>query len=193
MDEGIDTGPILLQRDCPIGPGETAGDVEGRLSEMGAALLVATLEEAATGRLRPQAQKIDRATYAPKIRPEMAWIPWTKDPVFVTNLVRAMNPRPGAITSIGASRLKVWRAAVGSSRSGDEKRSAPGTVLPGERVPRVACGEAGSVILQEMQMEGRRRVTGEEAIRGRWLSPGERLGEATGVGGETAGPSTPGV
>ena len=193
MDAGIDTGPILQQSDCAIGPLETEGELEERLSEMGARLLVATLEEAAAGRLRPRAQEVDRATYAPKIKPEMAWIPWARDPVFITNLVRAMNPRPGAFTSMGASRLKVWRAAAGAARSGDEKRASPGTVLSGVRAPRVACGESGSVILQEIQMEGRRRVTGEEALRGHWFSAGDRFGEATGLGGQAAGPPTTGV
>jgi methionyl-tRNA formyltransferase len=191
MDEGIDTGPILLQRDCPIGPEETAGDVERRLSEMGAVLLVETLRALAAGEISPRTQAIDRETYAPKIRPETARIPWEREATFITNLVRAMNPRPGAATLLGSGHLKIWRVAAGPPRSGDETVAAPGTVLSGGAAPRVACGEGGSVILLEMQMEGRRRVTGEEALRGRWVGPGDRFGEATQAGGEDPGPASP--
>jgi methionyl-tRNA formyltransferase len=193
MDEGIDTGPILLQRDCSIGPTETAGEVEDRLAEMGASLLLATLEEISTGRSRPQPQTIDRETYAPKIRPETAWIPWTREADFINNLVRAMNPRPGAITTIGGERLKIWRARMGSPRSDVEQSAFPGTVLAGEHGPRVACGQTGTVILLEMQRGGRRRVSGEEAARGRWFCPGDRLGEGTELGGDGAGRSASGV
>ena len=184
MDEGIDTGPILLQRDCPIGSEETAGEVEKRLSEMGAVLLVETLRGLAAGEITPRPQEIDRETYAPKIRPETARIPWEREAVSIANLVRAMSPRPGAATSLGSGHLKIWRVAVGPPRSGDEMVVAPGTVLPGGSFPRVACGGGGSIVLLELQKEGRGRVSGGEALRGRWLGPGDRFGEATQAGGE---------
>ena len=184
VDEGIDTGPILLQRDCPIGSEETAGEVEKRLSEMGAVLLVETLRGLAAGEITPRPQEIDRETYAPKIRPETARIPWEREAVSIANLVRAMSPRPGAATSLGSGHLKIWRVAVGPPRSGDEMVVAPGTVLPGGSFPRVACGGGGSIVLLELQKEGRGRVSGGEALRGRWLGPGDRFGEATQAGGE---------
>jgi len=188
MDEGIDTGPVLLQRDCPIGSEETAGDVENRLSEMGAVLLVETLRALSAGEIHPRPQAIDRETYAPKIRPETARIPWEREAAFIANLVRAMSPRPGAATSLGGGHLKIWRVSVGTPRSGEETAAAPGTVLSGGTSPRVACGERGSIILLEMQMEGRSRVTGGEALRGRWLGPGDRFGEATQAAGGKPGP-----
>jgi len=193
MDEGIDTGPILLQRECPIGPDETAGDVEQRLSGMGASLLVETLGTLSAGEARPRAQVIDRETYAPKIRPEMARISWEKEAASIVNRVRAMNPRPGAATTVGGGHLKIWRASAGPPRGAGETAAPPGAVLSGGAAPRVACGGGGSVILQELQMEGRRRVSGEEALRGRWFGPGDRFGEATEAGGEGPGPAPSGL
>ena len=187
MDEGIDTGPILLQRDCAIGSEESAGDLERRLSGMGALLLAETLRALQAGEITPRPQVIDRETYAPKIRPEQARIPWERDAVSIVNLVRAMNPRPGATTSLGSGLLKIWRTAAGPPRSSDEAGAPPGTVLSGGASPRVACGGGGSVILLDLQMEGRRRVTGEEALRGRWFGPGDRFGEATETGGGDPG------
>jgi methionyl-tRNA formyltransferase len=192
MDEGIDTGPILLQRECPIGPEETAGELEERLSVLGAALLQETLEAMGAGRIQPRPQVIDRGTYSPKLRPETARIPWGKEPIFIANLTRAMNPRPGATTSLGTRLLKIWRARPGALRAGGETEAAPGTVLGGEE-PRVACGEGGSVLLLELQMEGRRKVTGEEAVRGRWFGPGDRFGETPQAAGAAPESPPPGV
>jgi methionyl-tRNA formyltransferase len=177
MDEGIDTGPILLQKESPLGPEETAGEVEKRLSELGAGLLVQTIEGIAAGRIAPRPQIVDRQTYAPKIGPETARITWSNAPTLIVNLVRAMNPRPGATTSLRAKSFKIWRAAAGAPRRGEEERAAPGTILAGGGQPRVACGVGGSVVLQELQREGGRRVSGEEAVRGRWLAGGDFLGE----------------
>jgi methionyl-tRNA formyltransferase len=193
MDEGIDTGPILLQSASPLGPGETTGEVEKRLSEMGAEMLVRTLDELETGRIEPRAQELDRGTYAPKIRPEMARISWQREAHSITNLVRAMNPRPGATTGLGRQIVKIWRVVPGPARSGKDADASPGTVLTGEHAPRVACSEQGSVLLLEIQMEGRRRVTGEDALRGRLLNPGDRLEEAKESGGSGTGPSSPGL
>lgn len=178
MDEGIDTGPILLQKESPLGPEETAGEVEKRLSILGAGLLVETIEGVAAGRIEPRPQTIDRRTYAPKIGPETARIAWSSGPALIVNLIRAMNPRPGATTSRGGESFKIWRAAVAAVRRGEEERAASGTVLADGGVPRVACGEGGSVALLELQREGRRRVSGEEAVRGRWLAGGDCLGDA---------------
>jgi methionyl-tRNA formyltransferase len=167
--------------------------VERRLSEMGAALLVKTLEGIRSGGIQPRAQEIDRATYAPKIRAEAARIFWGRNAAHITRLVRAMNPRPGATTSRGSQLLKVWRAATGPARSGAEIERAPGTVLGDPRALLVACGEAGSVILLELQVEGRRRVTGEEALQGRLLSPGDCLEEPTEDLGNQVGSTSPGL
>ena len=178
MDEGIDTGPILLQEESPLGPEETAGEVEKRLADLGSGLLVETIEGIASGRIVPRAQTVDRKTYAPKIGPETARIDWSSPPARIVNLVRAMNPRPGATATLRGETFKIWRAAASAARRGEEERAASGTLLAGGGSPRVACGEGGSVVLLELQREGRRRVSGEEAVRGRWLAGGDFLGEA---------------
>jgi len=189
MDEGIDTGPILLQEKCPVGAEETAGELESRLAPMGAALLLETLKMLEAGTIQPQPQAIEQETYAPKVGRELARISWNMEPSHIARLVRAMNPRPGATTTRGNQIVKVWRAQEAVPRIGDERLESPGTVLPGEPGPRVACGTSGSITLLEIQMEGRRRVSGAEALRGRWLKPGDRFDEAAELGRKRAGPA----
>jgi len=179
MDEGIDTGPILLQRQSPVGADESAGEVEARLSILGADLLLETLQTLARGRLEPRHQVVDHDTYAPKIAPGAARISWQRDSASVVNLIRATNPRPGAFTVLGFRRLKIWRAARGPDCAAELRDLPPGTVVAEEGLPEVLCGEGTTLQLREIQMEGRRRITGEEAVRGRLFGRGVCFGEAS--------------
>ena len=190
MDEGIDTGPILLQRECSIGPEETAGDLEARLAPMGAALLVETLEGLARGDLTPQVQSVDRGTYAPRVVPKAAWIVWRQEALTIVNLIRAMNPRPGASAMMGDRRMKIWRAAVGPPAFGGESAMESGTVLVESGQPRVICGQGTTLVLREIQIESRRRVSGEEAASGRWLLQGDRFDEPPDAAREGVGSAT---
>jgi methionyl-tRNA formyltransferase len=175
MDEGIDTGPILLQRETPLGDQETTGEVEVRLAQMGAGLLVQTLEGLERGALEAQPQRVDLESYAPKIHQEAARIRWDADALSIVRQVRAMNPRPGAFTDFHGKNVKIWRAvpSPGPATGG----ASPGTVLEAGGTLRVVCGSDTCVEVREIQLEGRRRVIGEEAMRGRWFEPGARFGE----------------
>jgi len=190
MDEGIDTGPILLQRECPIGPEETAGDLEARLAPLGAALLVETLDSLSRGDLTPQTQNVDRGTYAPRVGPETARIVWRQQSPIVYNLVRAMNPRPGASAMMGDRWMKVWRAAIGPPALGGDREMNPGTVIIEAGLPKVICGQGTTLLLREIQFESRIRVSGEEAASGRWLLRGDRFDEPPNAAREGTGPTT---
>lgn len=179
MDEGLDTGPILLQRETGIGPDETAGEVESRLADLGSLLLVETLEQIARASLGPRPQDRAAGTYAPKIGPESARIAFAESAVRIAARVRAMNPRPGATTSLGPHRVKIWRAAVAGSTGEGPSRLPPGTVVAGPGDPGVICGDGAVLEIREIQFEGRRRVSGREAVRGRWFGPGDRFDGVT--------------
>jgi methionyl-tRNA formyltransferase len=108
MDEGLDTGPILLQDSLPIAPDDTAGTLHDKLAGMGARLLV----EALARRPQPRPQDAALATPAPKITRALAEIHWSAPATFIERQVRAFNPVPGAHTQWGGAELKLWRAQV---------------------------------------------------------------------------------
>ena len=169
LTEGMDEGPLLATQPVPIDPGDTAGTLGERLARAGALLLVPVLKEYAAGRVVPEPQDERRASYAPKVGDEDARIDWTRPAAAVRNLVRACNPSPGAWTSLGDRRLKVYRA---------EEAAAGRALAPGElawdRVLLAGTGN-GVLSLDEVQLAGRRRMTGAELARGLRLPPGARL------------------
>ena len=170
MDEGMDTGPILLQREEPIAAREDAGSLGDRLAILGGRLLVETLDGLEAGTLVARSQDHDRATTGPKLRPEEEWIDWGEDAAAVIRRVRALAPDPGARTRFRGRILKVLRAGEVDG-SGE-----PGVLLdlvPGH--PVVAAG-SGAVVLEQVTPEGRKSMSGDDFARGFRLQPGERLG-----------------
>jgi len=174
MDEGIDTGPILLQRETAVGARETAGEVEARLAVLGAELMVQTLQGLEQGTLNPRPQVVDRQSYAPKIHQETARIHWQAEAPAIVRQIRALNPRPGAFTTYQEMNVKIWLADVCQIPM---PHAVPeGTLLESRGSLRVACGANTCLEVSEIQLQGRRKVTGKEAMRGRWFVPGARFG-----------------
>jgi methionyl-tRNA formyltransferase len=170
MDQGMDTGPIFLQLEERIADGEDAGSLGDRLALLGGRLLVETLDGLEAGTLEPRAQDHDRATTAPKLRPEDEWIDWKEDAAAVHRRVRALAPGPGARTRFRGKILKVIRA------NEVEGSGEPGTLLdPVAAHPVVAAG-SGAVVLEQVIPEGRKLMGGADFARGQRLEPGERLG-----------------
>jgi len=171
MDEGLDTGPILLQRELPITDEDTAGMLEEKLAEMGAPLMLETLEGLGRGTLTPKPQDDSQATRAPKIKKEMGRLDWGKSARELFNLVRALNPAPGAYTFYKSKRLKVHRSRVVEP----EREREPGEVLSFDGGFLIQTG-AGALELIEIQPEGRRIMSGMDFVRGYRVQVGERLG-----------------
>lgn len=171
LDEGMDTGPMLLVRRLAIGEDETAGELGKRLAAVGAEALVDALAAIEAGTAVPEAQDDARATYAPMLEKADGQIDWTKSAVEIVNLVRGVDPWPGAITALAGDPLKLFGAARAEGQ-GD-----PGTVLAiGDDGLVVAAGQ-GAVRIAELQAAGKRRMSAAEVARGlRSLSPGARLG-----------------
>jgi methionyl-tRNA formyltransferase len=175
MTDELDAGDIILQREVPIGPEETAGELEARLAREGAALLREAIDLIARGVAPRRPQDHARATYAGRLDKEDGRIDWNRPAVAIVNLVRAMHPWPSAYTTWRGIRLKVWRAARA------EGTGAPGQVLAAapDRIT-VAAGQ-GAVDLLELQPEGGRRMSAAAFLRGHPLRSGERLGNGIGA------------
>ncbi|RBO52344.1 methionyl-tRNA formyltransferase [Rhodovulum sp. BSW8] len=162
MEEGLDTGPVLLREATPIGPEDTTGELHDRLSAMGARLIVEALEKLRD--LPPQDQPGDGVTYAAKIDKAEARVDWTRPAPEVARHINGLSPFPGAWCDVAGERLKLLRARA------VEGTAAPGTVLGGLTV---ACGE-GAVEILEAQRQGKRPMRAAEILRGFPLP--ERLG-----------------
>jgi len=174
LDEGTDTGDILLQREVDISPEDTAGDLHDRLAEMGAELIVATLDALQRGAAAPVAQDESKATVTRKLTKEDSIIDWTRPHEEICNLTRAMDPSPGCRTMLGGKDLKIWKV---TPLEGYVQKVEPGVVMEargGELI--VRSGDSALKIL-ELQPPGGRRMSAEEFLRGHEIKEGTMLGE----------------
>jgi methionyl-tRNA formyltransferase len=158
LTEGMDEGPVLATAEEPIDPDESAGELGARLAEVGAPLLVRSVAAYLRGEITPKPQDRFRATYAPKITSDDARIDWSRPALELKDHMRGLDPAPGAWTLYRGTRVKVFRSSI-VERSGE-----PGVILDPEALV-VATGDA-SLVLEEVQMAGKRRMTGRELARG---------------------------
>jgi methionyl-tRNA formyltransferase len=168
MDEGMDTGDILLQAEVPIGDEEICERLHDRLASSGAQLLLETLEKMKTGDIRPIPQDHSKATYAPPLKKEDGHIDWGKGAKDIDRQIRAFNPWPGAFTKWGDQLLKIFKGEVKEGGPAGK----PGTVAwVGSDFVEVETGK-GSFRIQEVQLEGRRRMTLREFLAGHPIPAG---------------------
>lgn len=170
MSEGLDEGDIMLQRAVKIGPEENYGSLHDRLAEEGARLLreaLAAIEEGSAARL-PQDQS--QASLAPPLKPEESRIAWSRSAEEIYNLIRALDPAPGAFAIWRGKRLKIRKAEKDMQREG-----VPGRIVEVNREGLLLATEKGALRLTEVQPEGRRRMTGSEFVRGYRPIAGEVL------------------
>lgn len=172
MDEGLDTGDMLLVERIPIRPADTTGTLHDRLAVLGGRLIVEALEIAACGKLAPTPQPAEGVTYAHKIEKAEAAIDWSLPADAIERRIRAFDPFPGATGVLGAETLKLWRAqAVMSGRDSVP----PGTVVAvNANGIRVACGD-GRLEIAELQRPGGRRIAASDFLRGFPVEPGMRF------------------
>ena len=168
MDEGLDTGPILLAESIPIGPDTTAAGLHDQLATIGARLIVQALAGRADGTLSPCPQPAEGVTYAKKLARDEGRLDWSKSAAQLERVVRALNPAPGVWFERGGERIKVLAAVVTENSA----TAAPGTVL--DAALTIACG-SGALRLTRMQRAGRAVVDAEAFLRGYALRPGERI------------------
>lgn len=181
MDAGMDTGPTLTQRSIPIGDQETAPELSARLAQAGADLLSETLPRVERGDVVPELQDDSQATYAPMLRREHGAIDWALSAREIANRVRAFQPWPATYTSFRGARLIIWRgretskSALGNCFAFDSR---PGTILTIDDAGiTILCSASTALLIQEVQVEGKRRVSAREFANGARLEPGQRINE----------------
>ncbi len=179
MEEGLDSGPILLQASTPIGPDETAGELSARLAALGARLMVEALDGLERGDLAESPQDAARATLAPRLRRESARAAWSLGAAELANQLRAHTPWPGMTAELRGAPVKLLRAlpvpppAAQAAATGP---SEPGTYLG--LTPQgiaVACGAGTALAVAELQRPGRKAQRAADFVNGERLRPGERF------------------
>jgi methionyl-tRNA formyltransferase len=170
IDAGLDTGDILLQTEVEIGPEETAAELSPRLARAGAELLIRTLAGLEAGAIEPRPQDHSQATLAPMLKKEDGRIAWSWPARAVHNRVRGMQPWPGAYTTFRGQTLHIWRTRL------SEAAAPPGVLRKTGRALVAGCGGGGSVELLEVQLEGKKRMSGEAFANGQRLTQDEQLG-----------------
>ncbi len=175
LDEGMDTGPILLQERAEIHPRDTAETLSPRLAEQGAELVVRTLDGFEAGEVVPVPQPADGANTTPMLRRNFAKVDWSMPSRQLVNRLRGFTPWPGLYTKFRGGRLKIHGLEdVHPAPGGDEE---PGTVLsvaPDGIV--VRCGRGSAARITELQREGRRRMPVDAFLIGERVTRGEALG-----------------
>ena len=171
LDAGLDTGDMLLAQVVPIGQEETAVDVYGCLAPVGAELMVKTLHELECGEIVPQKQDHSMATLAPILKREDGWIDFSRTAQQIYDRWRGFQPWPGAHTVLRGKKLIVQRMRV----AGSAECEAGVLKVRGDSLL-VGCGGEHVLTLDEVQVEGKRRMSAAEFLRGYQVKSGERLG-----------------
>lgn len=167
MDEGLDTGDILLKKETEIGENETSAELFDRLSYMGADLLLKTLEGLENGSITPEKQNENDATYTVKITKDMCPIDWGKPALVIHNQVRGLQTWPVAVSKLGGKDVKIHSTVL------CEKSGAPGEIISVNPLT-VACGE-GSLIIKELQLSGKKRMDSKSFLLGHPLNTGDKF------------------
>lgn len=181
IDEGLDTGPILLSREEPIREDDVTETLSERLSAVGADLMVETLEGLAGGVITPQPQDHASATLAPMLKKEDGVIDWTLLADEISRRIRGLRPWPRAATTFRGKRLEIWMASPAPLREAPAVPERIGAGVPGElRVEnqklRVVCGGGTELEVKELQLEGRKRLAARDFLNGIRLAPDEQFG-----------------
>ena len=170
MDEGLDTGDMLLKLACPIEARDTAQTLHDRLAELGAQAIVTALDRLDQGTLQAIAQDDTQATYAAKLTKAEAQIDWTRGAIEIDRMVRAYNPFPMAVSTCRNVPVKIWQASPTGEMQGE-----PGTVCAIEKNGIVvACGH-GALRLEILQRPGGKALPAGQFIQGFALQPGDRF------------------
>ena len=186
MDEGLDTGDMLTKVEVPLAADETGGSLFDKLAAAGAKLLVETLPKLEKGEVTPEKQpEISTTEYARMIKKEDGKIDWTKSAVEIERQIRAMSPWPSAFTKVNGKNLKIWDAKVIAMFGGDLFSKIPGqnptksagkVWVADETGLHVKTGD-GILVIEELQLEGKKRMKTADFLRGYAIEPGTRLGE----------------
>ncbi len=173
MDEGLDTGDMLLKTEVPLEPDETGGSLHDKLSAAGAKLCVETLKALEEKTVTPEKQGETPTKYARMLDKELGKIDWTKDAASIERLVRGLNPWPSAYTSWDGKTMKIWSAEVV-----DRESKAPcGTVAEVTKTDFSVQTGKGLLKVTELQIPGKKRMAADAFLRGYKMETGTLLAE----------------
>ena len=170
MDVGLDTGDMLLKKATAIGPDEDAQALQYRLAQIGAEALAETLDLLASGGLIPEKQDSQFSSYAPMLKKEEGLIDWNREPQAIRNMVRGLTPWPGAYTFLDGKIVKIYRCRVAGGSG------VPGTVLQADRSGLAVACRGGSLLIEELQLEGKKRLSARDFLAGYNIIQGTILG-----------------
>ena len=175
IDTGLDTGPMLMKYETPIGPDETAPALAARLAEAGAPLMSDTLRKLERGEITAQPQDNSQATHAPILKKSDGLIDWKMSASEIYSRIRGLQPWPGAYSTFRGKNCQIWGKP---QRHSDLSASTnpPGAIETTKSEISVGCGNASTLLLEHVQLEGRNRVTAREFLNGAHLTPGECFG-----------------
>ncbi len=170
IDAGLDTGDILQQQEIPIVPDDTAETLAPKLAAVGAELVVETLRGLEAGSIRPRPQDHTHATLAPILKKEDGLIDFSRPATEILNRMRGFQPWPGAYSKFRGKNLQIWKAtALDRALSSSEIKTENDHFL-------VGCGQSTAIELLEVQVEGKKRTSAADFVRGYRPLPGEKLG-----------------
>lgn len=170
IDAGLDTGPILLQRELAISAHDTAETIALRLAAIGAELMIETLRGLQAGTVRPRSQDHEQATLAPMLKKEDGQIDFRRSATEIWNRLRGFQPWPGAFTSFRGKNLQVWLARP------IDADVPTGTIQMEGHLPLVGCAAHTALELIEVQVEGKKRMSAQDFVNGYRPYDGETLG-----------------
>lgn len=176
MDEGVDTGDILLQESISITPQDTAGTLSVKLAELGGETLVRALDLLRTDSLQPLGQEDARASYAPLLQKEDGVVDWSQSARRISGLIRGLDPWPATVTTLAGKRLRLFSPQVEQNSSCCSTFTKPGTICRADRNGLLVKTGKGCLLIREVQPEGSRRMEVAAFISGRPVEPGTLLG-----------------
>ena len=177
LDPGLDTGPILMQKELEIGGDETAPELAKRMAELGAPLVAESLIKFNRGEIVPIPQDSTQATYAPILTKEHGRIDWSLTSGEIYNRIRGLAPWPGAYSTFRGRLCQIWGRPSVPAAAGDAAGTwEPGSLIVSNAVIEVVCGKGTRLQLEAVQLEGRKRISAREFVNGARLAGGEHFG-----------------
>ena len=168
MDEGLDTGDMLIMRDIEIGENMTAGELHDELSQLGASVLEETIEALLNGELSPEKQNHDEYTYAPMLSKELSPIDWNLSAKEVHNKIRGLSPWPSANAKLNGKTVKIHKSVLS-----DKKGKLAGQIVETDKKLVVCCGDMNCIEILNLQAEGKKAMSSEDFMRGNQINTGD--------------------
>ena len=174
MNEGLDTGDMIMKKEVVLSPDETGGSLFERLAKEGAVLAGKTLSAIEKGQASYEKQDETLATYTGKIDKSLGRIDWKSDAEAIERLIRGLNPWPSAYTKIGDKTLKIWKASV---YKGESEAKAGQVIYVDKKTLRIGCGK-DSLDIERLQLEGKKAMDIDAFLRGSNIAVGDMLDKA---------------